>query len=383
MPQMQFIDTAEALNALCASLHGSPWIALDTEFMREKTYYPQLCLIQIASEDIIACIDPLTLDTLDPLMALLLDENITKVLHAAHQDLEIIYHLTQAVPQPLFDTQVAASLLGLGEQIGYGKLVQTLLDVELDKSHTRTDWSRRPLDEAQLRYAADDVRYLGRMYQIQQESLREKGRLDWLADDFTALADPARYAQDPQQAWRRIKGVQRLKGRQLAALATLAAWRENTARSQNKPRKWILADEIILDLARFQPTDEAQMGRIRGLEPGKIKRFGREILGAVEEAKTLPEADWPSLKRGPVLSPDQDALVDVLMGLLRACANQNAISATAIGARKDLERLVLGETDLDLLHGWRAELAGKQLAALLAGQLQLHIEQGRLKVNPR
>lgn len=378
MSDFLFIDTPASLKTLCQSIQGSPWLALDTEFIREKSYYPRLCLVQIATADTIACIDPLAINDLSALIECLFDESTTKILHAAHQDLEIIYQIADAVPSNLFDTQIAASLLGLGEQIGYGKLVQTQMGISLDKSHTRTDWSRRPLDAAQLTYAADDVRYLGQIYQQQCQALADKGRQDWLQDDFQALSDPERYAQRPEQAWRRIKGNQRLKGRQLAVLSALAAWRERCAREQDKPRKWVLQDDILLDLARFQIKDEAQMSRIRGFEPRSIARYASELLGVIQQAQTLPEADWPQTSERVMLSTDQEAQADLLMGLLRHCAAANDVSAAAIGTRKDIERLILGEQALELLHGWRAQLAGKSLLALLAGELELFIENGQV-----
>ena len=230
-----YVDTPQALTQLCKQLQHSPWFALDTEFIREKTFYPRLCLLQVANTQHLACIDVLALNDLSPLLDILYDPASTKVLHSAHQDLEIFYHLRGALPTPIFDTQLAATLLGLGEQIGYAALVKTLLKIDLDKSQTRTDWSCRPLDPAQLSYAADDVRYLGQIYQQQRQELEQRQRLDWLTEDFTALCDPARYRVDVDQAWQRIKGQQRLRGVQLAVLRTLAAWREQRASSLDRP----------------------------------------------------------------------------------------------------------------------------------------------------
>ena len=208
-----FIDEQRALETVCATLSQAPWFAIDTEFLREKTYYPKLCLVQVATPDMVACIDPLTLDDITPLLDVIFDQQITKVMHAARQDMEIFYHLRGTVPAPVFDTQIAALLLGLPDQVGYGGLVQELLGVRLHKLHSRTDWSQRPLDEAQVDYAADDVIYLAQAYQLMQEKLRESDRLDWLADDLRSLSDPALYAAHPENAWLRVKGEQAIRCR--------------------------------------------------------------------------------------------------------------------------------------------------------------------------
>jgi ribonuclease D len=220
-----YVDTPAALDSLCAQLADASWFALDTEFLREKTYYPKLCLLQIATPDVVACVDPLALDDLAPLLALLADRNITKVLHSARQDMEIFYHLTGSPHAPVFDTQIAAPLLGLADQIGYANLVKEMLGVTLDKLHTRADWSLRPLGEEQLRYAADDVIYLAALYQPLLERLQSHGRLEWLDEDFRQLASPELYAINPENAWLKVKGGNRLKGASLSILQALANFR--------------------------------------------------------------------------------------------------------------------------------------------------------------
>lgn len=376
--EIRFVDTPAELAEVCGILAGGSWFTLDTEFMRERTYYPQLCLIQVANESVIACIDPLALDDLAPLDALLLDTSVTKVLHAAGQDLEIFYHRLGRVPAPIFDTQLAASVLGLGEQTGYGKLVQNLLGVALDKSHARTDWSRRPLDPEQIRYAGDDVRYLLQLYPRMRSELDSRKRLDWLDDDLNDLTRPERYAPSPEEVWRRIRGSQQLKPRQLANLKLLAAWRENRAMELNKPRKWILQDEVLLELARRAPRDEQGLEKIRGLEERTLKRSGDELLEILEKARALPESEWPRPAPRRELSPDQDATVDALMALLRMSAAEHEISSSMIATRKDVEALVCEEKDLDLLKGWRRRLAGDRLLAMLHGELRLAVREGRL-----
>ena len=378
-----YIDTPNQLTALCEQLRRHDWLTLDTEFLREKTYRPRLCLLQVANPEVIACIDPLALDDLSPLLEVLYDTGITKVLHAAHQDLEIFFEMRGTLPAPVFDTQIAATLLGHGDQIGYGNLVKAELGIELDKAHARTDWCHRPLDDAQLDYAADDVRHLREIYLRQRQKLAELGREEWLLADFDELVDSSRYSNPPEEAWRRVKGSNRLRGVQLAVLQSLASWREQQAQQSNRPRRWILKDEVLLDLAKQMPTDEGRLRRIRGLEEGSVQRHGTTLLKCIAEAKRLPKEQWPTLKEGQRLSPEQEPLVDMLMALLRERCRQQCISPSAVAGRRELERLVLGESGIPLLHGWRAAIAGQALQALLHGELTLWIEQGRLMVSDK
>lgn len=376
----RYIDNAADLRALCAELQSHAWFALDTEFMREKNYYAQLCLIQVATEEVVACIDPFGIDDLGPLLDLLYDPNITKVLHAAHQDLEIFHVMHGRPPAPVFDTQLAATLLGHGDQIGYGALVKESLGVELEKAHSRADWSLRPLTEEQLHYAADDVRYLAQLYLHQLDALEESGRLEWLQEDFALLSDPHTYDNPPLEAWQRIKGVQLLKGVQLAVLQSLAAWRERKAQESDRPRRWILKDEILFDMARHQPDSRDKLARIRGLEKGLVERYGALWLELLQQARQTPQDEWPQLQRPPRLTPEQEAVADAMMALLRLRAQQQRVSPAALGARRELERLLLGDPHSALLHGWRAALAGHDLQRLLRGELTLQVTDGHLSV---
>jgi ribonuclease D len=377
-----YIDTPEGLESLCRQLRSHDWFTLDTEFLREKTYRPRLCLLQVANPGVIACIDPLALPSLEPLLELLFDPAITKVLHAAHQDLEIFFEMRGTVPTPIFDTQIAATLLGQGEQIGYGALVKEVLGVDLEKAHARADWCQRPLDAAQLSYAADDVRYLRDVYSSQLAQLRKLKREGWLAADFADMVDPGRYSNPPQLAWQRLKGTNRLRGEQLAALQQLAAWREEQAQRSDRPRRWILKDEILLDLARHMPQDNAGMQRIRGLEEGTVARHGKALLQAITLGRATPKEQWPTVKQGARLPVEQDALVDMMMALLRERCREQAISPIAVAGRRDLEKLIMGERDTPLLHGWRAVIAGNSLLALLQGELHLSVNDGRLTILP-
>jgi ribonuclease D len=370
--QESFVATPEALTALAGQLAGSEWLALDTEFIREKTYYPRLCLIQVCNGAVAACVDPLALADLTPLLDVLYDGSMLKVLHAARQDLEIFLHAWGRIPLPLFDTQPAAALLGHGDQIGYAKLVQQLLDVTLEKDHSRTDWSRRPLDAGQQRYALDDVIYLGQAYLTIRGRLSDRARLQWLAADFADLADPASYLQNPQTAWQRVKGHQTLRGVQLAVLQALAAWREEEARVKDLPRRWLVKDEVLIDVARRRPKSLEQLARVRGVDNGLVRSEGKNLLTLVASASDTPRDAWPIEKRsGKPLSTLQEAQADLLSAALRIIADTQQLSPHAIATRKDLEKLVRGETEIALLEGWRRKLAGEHLLGVLDGRVRV------------
>jgi ribonuclease D len=360
-----YIVDQPALIEFCSSLRGAAWLALDTEFVREQTYYPQLGLIQVASADRVACIDPLALPSLEPLLGLIYDPATTKVLHAAHQDLEIFFHWRGAVPGPVFDTQLAALVLGDGHQIGYAALVRRRLAVDLDKTHTRVDWRRRPLAPEWLTYAADDVRYLPELYRRQHAALMERGWLEALTEDFQALTAPDRYRQQPEEAWRRVREHDRLRGVRRAVLRALAAWRERQASAHDRPRRWILADAPLLELAWRMPTTLEELQRIRGLPAVTLQRHGATLLDQIAAARAEAPEQWPTLPRRPRLAPEQLARVDELLALIESRATTNGIAPQAVAARRDVENLLTGQ-DSPLRHGWRAALVGRELQAWLA-----------------
>jgi ribonuclease D len=375
-----YVDTPAALDSLCAQLADASWFALDTEFLREKTYYPKLCLLQIATPDVVACVDPLALDDLAPLLALLADRNITKVLHSARQDMEIFYHLTGSPPAPVFDTQIAAPLLGLADQIGYANLVKEMLGVTLDKLHTRADWSLRPLGEEQLRYAADDVIYLAALYQPLLERLQSHGRLEWLDEDFRQLASPELYAINPGNAWLKVKGGNRLKGASLSILQALANWREQHASQKDRPRGWMLRDDAMVEIARHKPTTLQALSSIRGLSEGLLKRSGNELLEIIGKAVGEKPVPFPDRGTRTRLSAEQDALVDVMMAVVRISAVENSLNPTVLASRKQLEALLLGDTETGVMQGWRRKLVGERLQQLLNGELELAVRDGKLQL---
>jgi ribonuclease D len=380
--EMHYVDTPQALAQLCQQLRTASIIAVDTEFIREKSYYANLCLLQVASDSVIACVDPLALDNLDELLAILYNPDKLKLFHAAWQDLEIFFDQWNRIPAPVFDTQVAAALLGFSDQIGYANLVEQLLHVELDKSAVRTDWSQRPLSRQQLNYAADDVYYLLNIYPLIKRRLEELGRTDWLTEDFNILVDPANYAKSPKTAWQRIKGYGRLKPRQLAVLQGLAAWREQEAERRNKPRKWILSDDLLLTLARQAPANPAKLEKVRGLTPNQFDQYGEPLVTEINKALGLPRDVWPQVTLKDRLTPEQECLADTLMAYLRLLGQQNQISPASLATRKEIEKLVRGQRDIPLLHGWRGHLVGNALLDLVNGKIALTVKEGKVHAVP-
>jgi ribonuclease D len=377
---VQYIDTEAELAHFCQQIAQSSWLTVDTEFLREKTYYPQLCLIQIANDDHIACIDPITLTDLTPLLDILYNPDITIVFHAARQDLELFYLLRGELPNNVFDTQIAATVLGYGDQIGYGNLVQQCLDVTLDKAHSRTDWTKRPLDPAQITYAADDVRYLRDVYKLLVQQLEDKKRIHWLEDDFANLINIDTYKPNPENSWRKVKGFGRLKGVQLAILKQLAAWREQRAIKSNRPRRWILKDDVLLDLAKLAPETIDKFSMIRGLESNTIGRYGETLIAEIKQAKSTPKNQWPVLKKIQPLSQQQNAIVDALMALVRKLCDEQSIAPVAVASRKEIERMVSGETNLPILQGWRNEIVGHHLKRFVDGKLSITADTTQLKL---
>lgn len=374
-----YIDSQAALIQLCDELKLVSYIAVDTEFLREKTYSAQLCLIQVASGQTIACIDPFKLDSLEPFMAIMLDRNIIKIMHSARQDLEIFHDLNSKVPGPIYDTQIAASLLGLPDQCGYANMVKHFLNIELDKAQTRTDWSQRPLDTAQLEYAADDVRYLIQIYPMIQQQLEKHGRQDWLAEDFLALENVDIYQLPLDMLWKKVSGHARLKGKQLAIVKQLAGWREQRAREQNLPRKWIMADDVIIALARIAPKHPRELEKIRGLANSRSKNMGSIILEQISIARDMPQDQWPLIPTKKT-TKDEDLIIDLLMTVLKLLAQKSDLSPAILGSRKEVEKLLIAEDSSSLMQGWRKHIAGKILTDIIEERYTLKIQDRQLQL---
>lgn len=376
----QLINTQDALDEFALRLQNCHWVAIDTEFMREKTYFPVLCLIQLATPDWAVCIDPMAELSLDVLVDALYKQDLLKVFHAAEQDLEIFNQIKGSPPPNLFDTQIAAPLLGYPEQVGYGRLVEMVCGRVLDKSQTRTDWSRRPLSEAQLQYAADDVIELVKVYEQLQTRLEEAGRSQWLYSDWQRLADAERFSRSPNRAWERLKNLDRLSAKARGAAQQLAIWRERTAVERNRPRNWILKDAALLDIAKQLPQNFDTLSRLRGLPAPVIKSDGKALLAAVAEGQNNPLALSKKPHPQP-LSESQEATIDALLAIVRLKGQQHNINPQVLASRKSLEKLLRGE-DAALTSGWRGQLLAEDLHNFLAGKLSLRVNAKDLKIEP-
>ena len=379
---MKPITATADLEAFCARISSEPFITVDTEFMRETTYWPKLCLVQVASERDAAVIDPLApgMD-LSPLLALLADEKIVKVFHAARQDIEIFHNLG-VIPRPVFDSQVAAMAAGFGEQIAYDALVRQMLKIEVDKSSRFTDWSRRPLSEAQIVYAAGDVTHLAALYPKLRARLERDGRLSWVAEEMAQLSDPALYDTDPEKAWRRLK-PRRFTAKYLAVFKGVAAWRERTAQERDQPRGRILKDEAIDEVATQAPLDMDGLNRLRAAPKGFANsRFGQDLLAAIKAALVDPEAYAPKIdKPSSPSGPPPGAVVELLKVLLKARSEDAGVAAKLIATVPDLEKIAADDTaPVAALQGWRRELFGADALRLKRGELALMLDGDRVRV---
>ncbi len=361
------VQDPHELERLCKHLHDEPWVALDTEFVRERTYYARLCVIQLATPSLVACIDPLALESLGPLMQVLYAPGVVKVLHAARQDLELFYDLQGAPPAPVHDTQIAAALLGYQDQISYAALVEDLLGVRLEKHYTRTDWSKRPLSAAQLRYAEDDVRYLCDIYPLLMQKLVAHGRGEWLTEECARVTDTRLYQNDPDGAYVRIKQRHALSPTGQQALRALARWRELTAQQLNRPRNWIMRDAELLELARRQPRSEGELAAISGLARSSAKKWGATIVAEIAKAVSLtPTKLW---NVSAPLNARQLLLYERMHKLVHTRASERQLSPTLLASRKDLQALVRGESAGALLTGWRRAIVGEELLAMRKAEL--------------
>ncbi len=381
-PPPELITTTEALDQLCTRLRRETFVTVDTEFMRERTYWPELCVVQLAGTDEVAVVDAEApgID-LAPLGALFADQAVVKVFHAARQDIEIFVLRFGDVPKPLFDTQVAAMVAGFGDQVGYDALVASLTGGHIDKAHRFSDWSARPLSPAQITYAAADVTYLRGVYEQLRARLEKDGRLEWVAEEMSFLADPATYRPDPEAMWERLRPRTNNR-RMLGVLRAIAAWREREAQRVNIPRQRLLKDEALLEIAATAPATPEALARARGVTRGFAEgRSGASLLAAIEAANALSDEELPEAPRGkdgPRASP---ALVSLLKVLLAAQCEQHHVAPKLVASSDDIERLATEDSPaIPALHGWRMDVFGKDALALKAGRIALGVSGRRVKL---
>ena len=377
------ITTTDELTALCDRLADADFVTVDTEFMRENTYYPELCLVQIADDKEAAAIDPMAKGIdLTPLLDLLCDnEDVLKVFHAGGQDVEIIYNLTGKTPHPIFDTQVAMMAISQSEQIGYANLVESWLGITVDKGARFTDWSRRPLTERQIEYAIGDVTHLSRLFPKMLKKLIATGRGIWLDAEMEKLADPANYAQDPAEAWKRIRAQSR-KADVLGRLKALAAWRENEARHKNIPRGRIMRDETLADIAAHPPRAQADLAKVRGLSAAwKDNDIGNRMMDVIAGAGPLPKSEMPERnQRGAPLGKEGALVADLLKLLLKIRSREIDVAPRLLTRSDEMEALAAGTRDLPVLEGWRYDVFGKDALELVEGRVGFTVKQGRLEM---
>ena len=382
LPAPVLIDTADGLAALCERLRRETWVTIDTEFMRERTYYPELCVVQLASSVDVAVVDAEApgMD-LAPLGALLADTAVLKVFHAARQDVEIFLELFGTVPKPLFDTQVAAMVAGFGDQVGYDALVQALTGGAIDKAHRFSDWSARPLSASQIAYAAADVTHLRVVYERLRQRLEQEGRAHWVAEEMAALDEPGTYRADPEAMWERLRPKTNNR-RMLGLLRATAAWREREAQRVNIPRQRLLKDECLLEIAATAPTTPEALARVRGITRGFSEgRSGTGLLEALREAAELPEDALPLAPRAKEGGRPSPALVALLKVLLAAKCEEHHVAPKLLASSEELDRLATeGAPDIQALQGWRREVFGADALALKAGQITLGVDGKRIKL---
>ena len=382
-PEPQLIETTKSLNAAISKLSDAEFVAIDTEFMRETTYYPKLCLVQLSATGTTICIDPLARDIdLSALHDLLQNPKIMKVFHAGRQDLEIFVHLTGQVPFPIYDTQIAAMVCGLGDQVGYDKLVQHYTGQSIDKSSRFTNWMERPLTNRQLKYAADDVIYLAEIYPRMLAQLRKANRIDWVESELSSLSAPSLYLPDPKTIWKRLKfrgGTPSMINR----LAKLAHWRETEAQKRDVPRNRILRDDTLIDLAGSNPKTEAEFRKIRGFPGGGTGKLVKPVLHILSEAAQTRQSDYPEFERQEKREKAPQALTDLLKVLLKHVTEECEVAPRLIATSDDLEKLALNDkADIPALSGWRYEIFGEIALELKKGRLALTVENGQTKLLP-
>ncbi len=375
------ISTNDELKQFCEGLRGNRFLAIDTEFIRDRTYWPRLCLIQVAGDNDARAIDPLA-DGLDlaPLLELLYDEKILKVFHAARQDLEIFFHMTGKVPAPIADTQVMGMVCGFGESVSYENIVAKLAKGTVDKSSRFTDWALRPLSEKQLNYALDDVRFLRPVFEKLEAKLNQLGRTDWIAEEMQILREPSTYRLDPDQAWKRLK-IKMDKPKFFTLVKDLCAWREREAQHIDIPRNRVIRDEALMEIVHHVPRDANELSRVRGLSAEFAKnRLGTGIIEVIKQAQSRAPDELPDELRKNHLPSSLGAVVDMLKVLLRLVAEENDVATKLISSSSDLDILAeKDDADVMAMKGWRYELFGKKAVALKQGKLALKLNKNKIQ----
>lgn len=380
------LTTSQEVASFCQKLQKETFVTIDTEFVRERTYWPQLCLVQLAGQEDVVMIDACVKDIdLSPLAALLAEKDCVKVFHAARQDLEIFLHLFDALPVNIFDTQIAAMVAGFGEQIGYDSLVSALTGRSIDKSHRFSDWAARPLTKAQLNYASADVTHLRDVYEILQKELSEKGRLSWVTSELNILTECTTFRPDPRRLWEKLK-VRTHNRRVLAILRELAHWRELEAQKANLPRQRVIRDESLLEIAVVKPQKLQDLLRVRGVTAQFVEsKWGRGVLEAIEKGEALEEDELPfPLSKKKAEKPKiSQAVLSLLKVLLVERSEKNKVASRLIASHDDLESLILGERDLDVLKTWRWEIFGREALLLLEGKISFYVKEDELFIDER
>lgn len=381
LPPDALITTNADLSRVVEEFRGKPFLAIDTEFMRERTYYPQLCLIQVGDGTKAVAIDPLAKNLdLEPLWGLMRDESIIKVFHAGNQDMEIFLNEMGGLPSPVYDTQIAGLVCGHGDQIGYDSLVKSILGKNVDKTSRFTDWSKRPLTDRQISYALDDVIYLAQIYPIMLDKIATENRTNWLDEEFKKFSDPATYITKPDDAWKRIK-IRHLKPPALMRLMQLAAWREIEAQNRNVPRNRVIRDETLIDLAGTAPKTTAEFSKIRNFPGGTDGKFVKPVLKIIQDVASIPESELPVIpSRGKPIRPPQ-AVMELLRVLLKYTTDQHNIAPRLIASSDDLELLATDDdAPIRALQGWRREVFGNTALKLKSGEIGLAVKNGKIRV---
>jgi ribonuclease D len=382
---MHLISTQQELESVIRTLAKSAFVTVDTEFIRETTFWPELCLIQMAAPDVTALIDPLAPDIdLAPFFELMANEAVIKVFHAARQDIEIIFHLGELIPHPVFDTQVAAMVCGFGDSVSYDQLVQKITGVRLDKSSRFTDWRHRPLSDKQLEYAVADVTHLIECYRYLEAELEREGRAHWLNEEMDVLTSRQTYDPHPEDAWKRLK-MRLRKPQELAVIQAVAAWREREARDRNVPRGRILKDDAIYEIAQQQPRDVATLARLRTTPKGwERSSTATALLAVINSALAIPKEQMPKVPKFPQAQEGSSAAAELLKVLLRLVAEKEGVAAKVLASSDDIDRLAAegDAADVPALHGWRREVFGERALQLVRGEIALKFERRKIAVFP-